>query len=71
MIVELAPTIVSKLAPLTAGRAVLYTATTGSYAGQNFLVVDGDGIAGYTEGADFVILIQDSNINRITIDDFI
>lgn len=56
---------------LTAGRAVLYTATTGSYAGQNFLVVDGDGIDGYTEGADFVFWIQDSNINRITIDDFI
>jgi Ca2+-binding RTX toxin-like protein len=56
---------------LTAGRAVLYTATTGSYAGQNFLIVDGDGIAGYTAGADFVFLIEDTNVSKITIDDFI
>ncbi len=56
---------------LTAGRAVLYTATTGSYAGQNFLIVDGDGIAGYTAGSDFVFLIEDTNLSKITIDDFI
>jgi Ca2+-binding RTX toxin-like protein len=56
---------------LTAGRAVLYTATTGSYAGQNFLIVDGDGIAGYTAGSDFVFLIEDTNVSKITIDDFI
>lgn len=56
---------------LTAGRAVLYTATTGSFAGQNFLIVDGDGIAGYTAGADFVFLIEDTNLSKIGIDDFI
>jgi Ca2+-binding RTX toxin-like protein len=56
---------------LTAGRAVLYTATTGSFAGQNFLIVDGDGIAGYTAGADFVFLIEDTNVSKIGIDDFI
>lgn len=56
---------------LTAGRAVLYTATSGSFAGQNFLIVDGDGIAGYTAGADFVFLIEDTNVTKITIDDFI
>ncbi len=56
---------------LTAGRAVLYTATAGSFAGQNFLIVDGDGIAGYTAGADFVFLIEDTNVTKIGIDDFI
>jgi hypothetical protein len=50
---------------------VLYTATAGSFAGQHFLVVDGDGIAGYAAGADFVFLIEDTNVNKITIDDFI
>jgi Ca2+-binding RTX toxin-like protein len=56
---------------LTAGRAVLYTATTGSFAGQNFLIVDGDGIAGYTAGSDYVFLIEDTNVSKIGIDDFI
>ena len=56
---------------LSAGRAVLYTPTTGSFAGQHFLIVDGDGIAGYTAGADFVFLIEDTVIARIGIDDFI
>jgi len=57
---------------LSAGRAVLYTATAGSYAGQHFLVVDGDGVFGYTAGADFVFLLEGSiNLTKITIDDFI
>lgn len=56
---------------LTAGRAVLYTATSGSFAGQHFLIVDGDGVDGYTAGADFVFLIEDTNVSKITIDDFI
>lgn len=56
---------------LSAGRAVLYTATTGSFAGQHFLVVDGDGINGYTAGSDFVFLIEGSNVTKIGIDDFI
>lgn len=56
---------------LSAGRAVLYTATSGSFAGEHFLIVDGDGIAGYTAGADFVFLIEDSNVAKVGIDDFI
>ncbi len=56
---------------LTANRAVLYTAATGSFAGQNFLVIDVDGVAGYTSGVDLVLLIEDTNVSRITIDDFI
>lgn len=56
---------------LSPGRAVLFTATTGSFAGQNFLVVDADGVAGYMARADFVFLIQGSNVNQIGLDDFI
>lgn len=58
---------------LVAGRAVLFTANSGSYAGQRFLVVDGDGVAGYTAGADYVFLMQGSaaSFNHLGIDDFI
>jgi len=35
------------------------------------LVVDGDGAFGYTAGADYVFFIEGSNVNKITIDDFI
>lgn len=57
---------------LTAGRAVLYTATAGSYAGQRFVVVDQDGIAGYTAGADLVFLLESpAQIAQLGIDDFI
>jgi Ca2+-binding RTX toxin-like protein len=58
---------------LAAGRAVLFTASTGSYAGQRFLVVDGDGAFGYTPGADYVFLMQGSaaSFTHLGIDDFI
>jgi len=58
---------------LSAGRAVLFTASTGSYAGQRFLVVDGDGVFGYTPGSDYVFLMQGSasSFTHLGIDDFI
>ncbi len=58
---------------LTAGRAVLYTATAGSFAGQRFLVVDGDGVAGYTAGSDYVFLMQGSaaSLAQLGAEDFI
>jgi|CXWL01.1.fsa_nt_gi Ca2+-binding RTX toxin-like protein len=57
---------------LSANEAIMLTATSGSYAGQRFLIVDGDGIAGYTEGADFVFLMESSTqIAQFGIDDFI
>lgn len=57
---------------LGVGAAVLYTPNSGSYAGQHFLVVDGDGLAGYAAGVDFVIRIDDpTQLNRLSIDDFI
>ncbi|MGQ0532840.1 MAG: calcium-binding protein [Caulobacteraceae bacterium] len=58
---------------LSPGRAVLYTPSAGSYAGQRFLVVDGDGVNGYTAGADFVFLMQGSagSFTHLGVDDFI
>ena len=58
---------------LSAGRAVLFTASSGSYAGQHFLVVDGDGVNGYTAGADYVFLMQGSaaSLLQLGVNDFI
>ena len=42
-------------AALGAGRAAWFTPNGGDLAGQTFLVVDGNGIAGYQPGQDFVI----------------
>ena len=42
-------------ASLGAGRAAWFTPTGGDLAGQTFLVVDGNGIAGYQPGQDYVI----------------
>lgn len=57
---------------LSANTAVVYTATSGSYAGETFLVVDGDGVFGYTAGADFVFLLEDpKQLNHISVDGFI
>ncbi|MBL8538099.1 MAG: hypothetical protein JNM59_11905 [Hyphomonadaceae bacterium] len=60
------------MAGLDPGEAVLFTASAGSFAGQRFLVVDGDGVAGYTAGADFVFLMESATqISNFGIDDFI
>lgn len=57
---------------LSANEAVLFTASSGTYAGQRFLVVDGDGVAGYTAGADFVFLIQSpTGVGFFGVDDFV
>jgi Ca2+-binding RTX toxin-like protein len=40
---------------LAAGQALLITADTGDFASRNFLVIDGDGAAGYQAGFDYVI----------------
>jgi Ca2+-binding RTX toxin-like protein len=57
---------------LSANEAVMFTASSGSYAGQRFLIVDGDGVAGYTAGADFVFLIQSpTGIGFFGVDDFV
>jgi Ca2+-binding RTX toxin-like protein len=57
---------------LSANEAAMFLPTLGSYAGQRFLIVDGDGIAGYTAGADFVFLIQSpTGIGSFGADDFV
>lgn len=57
---------------LSANEAVMFTASSGSYAGQRFLIVDADGVAGYTAGADFVFLIQSpTSIGAFGVDDFV
>ena len=44
---------------LGAGKAVLFTADAGSFAGRAFLVADGNGLAGYQAGEDYVIELID------------
>lgn len=57
---------------LSANEAVMFTASSGTYAGQRFLIVDADGVAGYTAGADFVFLIQSpTSIGSFGVDDFV
>jgi Ca2+-binding RTX toxin-like protein len=46
------------LSGLGAGQAALFTADKGDLAGKAFLVVDGNGQAGYQAGADFVFLLD-------------
>jgi Ca2+-binding RTX toxin-like protein len=43
---------------LSVNEAVLFTPTAGSYSGQRFLIVDGNGLAGYQAGGDFVFLME-------------
>ncbi|HEY1709100.1 MAG TPA: calcium-binding protein [Rhizomicrobium sp.] len=45
-------------AQLHAHDAVLFTPTTGSFAGDTFLVVDANGTAGYQAGADYVFEVN-------------
>jgi Ca2+-binding RTX toxin-like protein len=46
------------LSGLGAGQAGLFTADKGDLAGKTFLVVDGNGQAGYQSGADYVFLLE-------------
>jgi Ca2+-binding RTX toxin-like protein len=43
---------------LGAHHALLFNVTGGAYAGKTFLIVDGNGEAGYQDGADYVIALQ-------------
>jgi Ca2+-binding RTX toxin-like protein len=43
---------------LSVNEAVLFTVTAGSYSGERFLIVDGNGVAGYQAGEDFVFLME-------------
>lgn len=57
-------------AGLAAGNAALFKPTTGTLAGTTFLVVDINGVAGYQEGADYVIQLTNNPLS-IGIGDFI
>jgi serralysin len=45
----------SALAGLASHQAGMFTATSGDFNGQSFLVIDANGVAGYQAGADYVI----------------
>lgn len=56
---------------LHAHDAVLFTPTSGNLAGDVFLIVDGNGTAGYQAGADLVIeLTNATNLSHFGISDF-
>lgn len=56
---------------LGANHAVLFTPDTGDLAGDMFLIVDGDGVAGYTAGPDLVIqLAAPLNVGGISTSNF-
>ncbi len=50
------------LAGLGAGRAVLYAPDAGDLAGNLFLIVDANGIAGYQEGEDYVFALPGTTL---------
>jgi Ca2+-binding RTX toxin-like protein len=59
-------------AQLGADHAVLFTPTSGTLAGETFLIVDANGTAGYQTGQDMVFHLESSaNIGSIDIHDFI
>ncbi len=59
-------------AQLGANHAVLFTPTGGTLAGETFLIVDGNGTAGYQSGQDMVFHMENNaNIGSIDTQDFI
>lgn len=57
---------------LAIGHAVLFTPTTGTLAGDTFLIVDANGAAGYQSGADYVFELNGSaHLTGITTANFI
>jgi Ca2+-binding RTX toxin-like protein len=56
---------------LSARHAVLYRPNEGDFAGQTFLVIDANGVAGYQRDADFVINLGDlNNSGALGLEDF-
>ncbi len=53
---DLVATIIA--AKLGANHAVLFTPDSGAHKGDIFLIVDGNGVAGYQSGLDYVIQLQ-------------
>ncbi len=58
-------------AQLGADHAVLFTASSGDFHGETFLVIDGNDTAGYQAGQDFVVRIDDSsNLSGLSLANF-
>ncbi|HEX2591302.1 MAG TPA: calcium-binding protein [Rhizomicrobium sp.] len=56
---------------LQAHDAVLFTASSGKYAGDTFLIVDANGTAGYQAGADYVIALEHgANLASLSVHNF-
>ncbi|HUO97234.1 MAG TPA: bluetail domain-containing putative surface protein, partial [Rhizomicrobium sp.] len=56
---------------LLSHHAVLFTPDAGALAGQQFLVIDTNGVAGYQAGADLVIrLVNPSNTGALGLGTF-
>jgi Ca2+-binding RTX toxin-like protein len=59
------------MAGLVAHHAVIFTPDAGQYAGSVFLVVDGNGTAGFQANADYVVrLLSPVNIDQADVTDF-
>jgi Ca2+-binding RTX toxin-like protein len=57
---------------LLANHAILFAPTSGSFAGQTFMVIDQNGQAGYQSGGDLVIdLTSQHHLSNLTTADFI
>jgi Ca2+-binding RTX toxin-like protein len=58
-------------AQLSAHGAVLFTASTGAYAGDTFLIIDENGVAGYQASQDLVIeLTHGVNLSSLSLSNF-
>lgn len=58
-------------AALAANHAVLFMPGTGDFPARTFLIVDGNGIAGYQPGDDFVIDVTGGSLANLSTTDFI
>jgi RTX calcium-binding nonapeptide repeat (4 copies) len=57
---------------LSAGHAVLFTATSGGFTGHTFLVIDANGIAGYQAGQDYVMDVTGgAHLTSLSTGDFV
>ena len=56
---------------LASHHALLFTPSSGSLAGEHFLIVDANGTAGYQAGQDFVIDLHSGNLASLGTADFV
>ena len=61
-----------RAAPLLAHHAVLATSDQGAHAGETFLIVDANGVAGYQAREDFVSRLNSPvNLGSLSTDRFV